>query len=67
MESLKKYSVNEKKKTGRRKQNTGKVENKWQDNGFKSIINYHIKCEWSKHHKKKTEIIRFGVIGNIQI
>ena len=32
MESLKKYSVNEKKKKGRRKQNTGKVENKWQDN-----------------------------------
>lgn len=54
MESLKKYSVNEKEKKGR-KQNTGKVENKWQDNGFKPIINYHIKCEWSKHHKEKRQ------------
>ena len=42
-----------KKKKKGRKQNTGKVENKCQDNGFKPIINYHIKCEWSKHHKKK--------------
>lgn len=51
MESLKKYSVNEKKK--RKETKHRKVENKCQDNGFKPIINYHIKCEWSKHHKKK--------------
>lgn len=44
-----------KKKKKGRKQNTGKVENKCQDNGFKPIINYHIKCEWSKHHKKKRQ------------
>lgn len=49
-----------KKKRKKETKNRGKIENKWQDNGFKPIINYHIKCEWSKHHKKDRDYQIWG-------
>ena len=61
MESFKKYWVNEKEKKRKKEtKNRGKIENKWWDNGFKPIINYHIKCEWSKDHKKRQRSLDLG-------